>query len=568
VSVRAAIRQLGGVALALLVTASSAFAGSEVVATNAALATASPYATQAGLMVLKHGGNAIDAAVAVSFALAVAHPQAGNIGGGGFLVYYDAKSGAVWTLDFREVAPEAAKRNMFVLPDGSIAPASRTGPLAIGVPGTVAGLEAMHRKFGTRPWKELLQPAIALARDGVATDQQLTDDLTQARKERSIDGLPATAALFYPKHDPLPAGTRFIQPELASTLTRLADFGPRDFYEGNLADGIVAAIQKSGGILSHRDLREYAPVWRAPIRIRFRDVDIYTMAPPGAGGIVIGEALNILSGYDLVSTGFQTPKSIHLIAEAERRACIDRNKYLGDPSTVRIPYRDLLSDSRAAAWRSSIKPDRVTPTTTLAEPGATAVAESSQTTHFTIADAQGNVAAVTTTLDDKFGSGFVVPGFGFFLNDAMDDFSVASGKPNGEGLVQGIANAIEPKKRMASSMSPIIVLKNSKPLLAMGTRGGPRIPTTMLQVLLNFLVYDKPIFDAIAAPRFHQQAEPDQIEYERLLTPNATIEALGAMGHGVSIVAEPIGDVQALMFAGGKITAVADPRGHGAAGGY
>ncbi len=557
-----------GVALALLLTAPTAFAGSEVVATNAALSTASPYATQVGLMVLKHGGNAIDAAVAVSFALAVAHPQAGNIGGGGFLVYYDAKSGAVWTLDFREVAPAAAKPNMFLLPDGSIAPASRTGPLASGVPGTIAGLEAMHKKFGSRPWKELLQPAISLARDGVATDQRLADDLEQVRKERNIDAFPATAALFYPKRIALPAGTRFVQPDLAATLTRLADLGPRDFYEGALADQIVAAVQKAGGSLSHKDLREYAPVWRAPICIRFRDADICTMAPPSAGGIVVGETLSILSGYDLISSGFQTPESLHLIVEAERRAYIDRNKYLGDPSTVRIPYRDLFSETRAAAWRSSIRPDLATPTTTLAEPGTTAIVESSQTTHFTIADAQGNVAAVTITLDDKFGSGFVVPGLGFLLNDAMDDFTVAPGKPNGDGLMQGIANAIEPKKRMASSMSPTIVLKNGKPFLALGTRGGASIPTTLLQVLLNVLVYDKSLFGAIAAPRFHHQAQPDQIEYEMLLAPRPTIDALNAMGYGVIAAPEPIGDVHALMFSGGKITAVADPRGHGAAGGY
>ncbi len=529
--------------------ATSALAGSQIVANTAALSTASPYATQVGLMVLKRGGNAIDAAVAVAFALAVANPQAGNLGGGGFLVYYDAKSSAVWTLDFREVAPGAAKRDMFVMPDGAIAPALRTGPLASGVPATVAGLEAMHKKFGSKPWKELLQPAIALARDGVATDGQLTSDLEEARKERHIDTLPATAALFYPKGTALQAGTRFVQADLASTMTRLADAGARDFYEGALAEQMVAAVQKAGGILSHKDLREYAPLWRAPIRIHFRDVDIYTMAPPAAGGLVIGEALGILNGYDLASTGFQTPRSLHLLVEAERRAYIDRNKYLGDPATVRIPYRDILSESRAAAWRSSINPDRATPTSTLVEPGTTAAVESSQTTHFTIADAQGNVAALTTTLDDKFGSGFLVPGLGFFLSDAMDEFTVAPGKPNRDGLEQGSANSIESKKRMASSMSPTIVLKNGKPFLALGTRGGPSIPTTVLQVLLNVLVYDKPLFEAIAAPRFHHQAQPDQVEYENLLAPAATIKALGAMGHGVLIAPEPIGDVQALMSA-------------------
>jgi gamma-glutamyltranspeptidase / glutathione hydrolase len=546
--------------------APAGFAGSQVTASKAALSTVSPYATQAGLSVLKRGGNAIDAAVAVSFALAVAHPQAGNIGGGGFLVYYEAKSGSVWTLDFREVAPAAAKRDMYLQPDGTISVNSQTGPLAAGVPGTVAGLDAMHRKFGTRPWKELVQPAIALARDGVATDARLERDLNSARSKRKIDQFPSTAALFFPKGKALPANFRLLQNDLAATLTSIADSGAHEFYAGSLADRIVAAVQQAGGNLSHRDLSEYAPTWRAPIRVTFRDCDIYMMPPPSSGGLLIGEVLNILNSYDLAAAGFQTAKALHLVAEAERRAYIDRNKYLGDPATARIPYRELLSDTRAAAWRNTMNGERATPTISLAEPGSTPAVESDHTTHFTIADAEGNVVALTTTLNDNFGSGFVVPGLGFLLNDEMDDFTPAPGKPNRYGLLQGTVNAIEPRKKMASSMSPTIVLRKGKPYLALGTRGGPTIPTTVLQVLLNVVVYGKPLDEAIAAPRYHHQATPDQIDYESS-APRRTVDALNAMGHSV-VQGDDIGDVHALMFAAGKIIAVADPRDGGAAGGY
>jgi gamma-glutamyltranspeptidase/glutathione hydrolase len=563
--VKRATHALGSM-LALMLTASSAMAGSQVTASKAALATASPYATQIGLSVLKSGGNAIDASVAVAFALAVAHPQAGNLGGGGFLVYYDAKTGAVWTLDFREMAPMAAKRNMFLREDGSVGSTSRTGPLAAGVPGAVAGLSAMHEKFGKQSWRELIQPAAALARRGIIVDPAMAKALEQTQAERKIDQFPSTAALYFPEGRPLTAGAHFVQKDLADTLDRIAAFGAKDFYDGQIADKMVQAIRTGGGNLGYRDLQDYKALWRAPMKIRFGEYDLYTMAPPSAGGLVMGEVLNIAGTFDLAKSGFQTPRSLHLMAEAERRAYLDRNKYLGDPASTRIPYRELLSAERAAQWRSSINPDRATATVTLAEPGGTTLAEGNHTTHFTIVDGEGNIAAVTTTLNDNFGSGFVVPGLGFLLNDEMDDFAAAPGKPNHSGLVQGSANAIEPGKRMASSMSPTIVLRNGKPFLALGTRGGPTIPTSVLQVFLNVTVYKKSLYDAVAAPRYHHQALPDQISYERA-APLATITALAAMGHG-TVSRDDIGDVQAILFDRGKIVAVADPRGSGAAGGY
>ncbi|MCU1246200.1 MAG: ggt, partial [Acidobacteria bacterium] len=361
-------------ALSLALTASSALAGSQVTASKAALSTASPYATQIGLSVLKSGGNAIDASVAVAFALAVAHPQAGNLGGGGFLVYYDAKTGAVWTLDFREMAPMAAKRNMFLQEDGSVGSTSRTGPLAAGVPGAVAGLSAMHEKFGKQSWKELIQPAAALARRGIVVDPAMAKALEQTQAERKIDQFPSTAALYFPEGRPLAAGAHFVQKELADTLDRIAAFGAKDFYDGQIADRMVQAIRTGGGNLGYRDLQDYKALWRAPMKIRFGEYDLYTMAPPSAGGLVMSEVLNIVGTYDLARSGFQTARSLHLMAEAERRAYLDRNKYLGDPASTRIPYRELLSAERAAQWRASINPDRATATVTLAEPGGTTVA--------------------------------------------------------------------------------------------------------------------------------------------------------------------------------------------------
>jgi gamma-glutamyltranspeptidase / glutathione hydrolase len=506
---------------------STAFAGGQITAKRAALSTAHPLATKAGLAVLQRGGTAADAAVAVAFTLSVVHPQAGNLGGGGFLLYYEASTRAVWTLDFRETAPHEAKRGMF-------AKVPAKGALTAGVPGTVAGLDALHEKFGKQSWKELLAPAIALARETDRTDPELALDIETAKSERGLD-IPKT----------LPP------PELAATLQRIAEHGSKDFYDGELAKRIVESIHDAGGIIGYRDLREYAPVWRAPIKLRYGAYEILTVAPPSGGGLVIGEALNILSADDLAARGFQSAKALHLILEAERRAFIDRDRYVADPLTTRIPYRDLLSQKRAEAWRKTIDPARAIATTMLAEPSELRP-EGEHTTHFTIADQAGNIVAFTTTLGDDFGSGVLLPGLGFFLNEAMKDFT--SGP-----------NQVDPLKRAASSLSPVLVLKDGKPFLAIGTRGGSMIPTTLLQVFLNIVVYGKSLADAVAAPRWHQQAVPDQVEYERG-APQATIDALNAMGHGVH-QRKSIGDVHAILFENGRLIAVADPRRGGAAGG-
>ena len=513
--------------VSFLLLSSSAFA--QVNAKNAALSTAHPIATRAGLRVLQQGGTAADAAVAVACVLAVVHPQAGNLGGGGFLVYYDAKSRGIWTLDFRETAPREVARDMF-------AKLPAAGARAAGVPGTVAGLDALHQKFGARPWKELLAPAVMLAKEGARIDAEIFADIETAKRERKLD-----------IRKTLPP------PELATTLQRLADHGARDFYQGIIAKKLIEGVRAGGGIFGFRDLHEYEPVWRAPIKLRYGAYEIHTVAPPSGGGIVLGEALNILANDDLAALGFQTKASLHLLVEAQRRAGIDRQRYVGDPLGARIPYRDLLSQQRAEQWRKTIDANRVIATSVLTEPQQLG-AEGEHTTHFSIADKEGNVVSFTTSLGENFGSGFLVPELGFFLNDALTDFTTGS-------------NVLDPGKRAASSMSPVIVLRDNRPFLALGTRGGPSIPSTILQVFLNVVVYGKSLNAAVAAPRYHQGGVTEAMWYERALTPQPVIEALNEMGHPVDGRAT-IGDVHAILFENRRLIAVADPRRGGAAGGY
>lgn len=511
-------------AAAVLLVATAAHAGGAIAAKKAALSTAHPLATKVGLAVLHRGGNAADAAVAVALALAVVRPQSGNLGGGGFATYYDVQTRGVWTLDFRETAPRLANKDM------------RTGAAAAGVPGTIAGLEALHARFGSRPWKELAEPALLLAREGPREDPELAADMATARESRKLV-LP----------DKLPPA------ELAVTLQRIAENGPRDFYEGEIAKNLVEAIRSAGGVLGFRDLNDYKPVWRAPLKLVYGEYDIYTVPPPSGGGIVIGETLNIVAADDLRASGFQTPKTLHLLVEAQRRAYIDRHRYIADPANARIPYRELLSRSRGAAWRQTIQ-ERVVATAALAEPRSATAAESEHTTHFTIADKQGNVLALTTSLGDDFGSGFLAPSLGFFLNDANADFTVAP-------------NAIEPGKRAVTSLAPTIILRDGRPFLAIGSSGGTAIPTTIVQVFLNLVVYGKSLAEAIDAPRWHQAATPDVMAVERLRAPKPTIDALNAKGHGVDF-RKTIGEVHAILFENERLVAVADPRRGGAPGGF
>src|SRR5690349_7397504 len=489
-------------------------------APHAMVVSAHPLASQAGLDILKQGGNATDAAVAVAFALEVVLPDAGNIGGGGFIVHRTA-GGEVTALDYREAAPAAATHDMFVDSAGNPTKKSEVGHLAAGVPGSVAGLYEAWKKYGSLPWATVIAPAIRLAQ-GHVIDTARSRDI---RSDRDLLAqFPASRAQFL-VHDSAPApGTMWRQPDLARTLQLISDSGPDVFYRGQIADLIVAEMQRGGGLITKDDLRNYRAKWRTPIRLSYRGHTIYSMPPPSSGGVTMGEILNILEGYDTIPA-FGTPAYIHVLTEAMRRAFIDRNRWLGDPDFVSMPLDRLLSKSYAASLRADIDPHRATPTPPYQSGGD----ERLETTHYSVVDAAGNAASVTTTLNGGFGSAVTVTGAGFLLNNEMDDFTTAPGKPNQYGLVQGEANAIVPGKRMLSAMTPSIVLgRDGKLFMVVGTPGGPTIITSVFQVIVNVVDQGMSLADAVAAPRIHHQALPDVIFYERSSLAAAVIDSLTA----------------------------------------
>jgi gamma-glutamyltranspeptidase/glutathione hydrolase len=533
-----------------------------VTARSAMVVSAHPLATAAGVAILTQGGTAMDAAVAVGFALAVVLPDAGNIGGGGFIMYREA-GGRVRALDYRETAPRRAQRDMYLDSAGQLTDQSVTGHLAAGVPGSVAGLREAWQRHGTLPWAALLAPAIRLARDGHAIDAARNDDIgddaprlgrfASSRRQFLVNGqAPAT-------------GTTWKQPDLARTLQLISDSGPDVFYRGQIADLIVAEMERGGGLISKEDLRDYRPKWRTPIQLGYRGRTVFSMPPASSGGVTMGQILNIMEGYDTLGA-FGTPQYVHLLVEAMRRAFMDRNRWLGDPDFVDMPLERLLSKSYAARLRSSIDRRKATPT----PPSGLAATDGSHTTHYSVVDAQGNAAAVTTTLNGGFGSAVTVTGAGFLLNNEMDDFAAAPGKPNMYGLVQGEANAIEPGKRMLSAMTPSLVVgPNGSLELILGTPGGPTIITTVAQVILNVVDHGMSLAAAVAAPRVHHQALPDVIRHERAGLAPATADALKALGHRVEARSGTSGIVAAIGRApnGGWI-GVADPRYAGGSAGY
>jgi gamma-glutamyltranspeptidase/glutathione hydrolase len=530
-----------------------------VTAPRAMVVTAQPLATRVGVDILQRGGNAIDAAVAVGFALQVVLPDAGNIGGGGFIVHRSA-AGDVQALDYREMAPTGASRDMYVDSAGNVTDRSLVGHLAAGVPGSVAGMHEAWKKYGSLPWAALIEPAIALA-EGHVIDTLRSQSI--AWEQETLVKFPASRAQFLVNDSAPPPGTMWRQPDLARTLRLIADSGPDVFYRGQIADLIVAEMQRGGGLITKEDLARYQAKWRTPIQLSYRGYTIYSMPPPSSGGVTMSELLNILEGYDSLPR-FGTPAYVHLVAEAMRRAFIDRNRYLGDPDFVQMPLGRLLSKDYAATLRAQIDPAHATPT----PPTTSGGGEPMHTTHYSIVDANGNAAAVTTTLNGGFGSGVTVTGAGFLLNNEMDDFTSAPGKPNMFGLIQGEANAIVPGKRMLSAMTPSIVLDSTGQLsMVLGTPGGPTIITTVSQVLLNVIDQKMSLADAVAAPRFHHQALPDIIRSERGGLSEATIEALTAMGHTVDRRGGS-GAVAAIQKTAGGWVGVIDPRSKGAALGY
>ncbi len=530
-------------------------------APHAMVVTAHPLATQAGVDILKQGGNAIDAAVAVAFALEVVLPDAGNIGGGGFIVHRTA-GGEVTALDYREAAPAAATHDMFVDSAGNPTEKSLAGHLASGVPGSVAGLYEAWKKYGSLPWAAVIAPAIRLAQ-GHVVDSARSRDIASDRP--LLERFPASHAQFLVHDSAPPPGTMWRQPDLARTLQLISDSGPDVFYRGQIADLIVAEMQRGGGLITKDDLRNYRAKWRTPVRLSYRGHTIYSMPPPSSGGVTMGEILNILEGYDTLPA-FGTTAYVHLVTEAMRRAFIDRNRWLGDPDFVDMPLDRLLSKSYAATLRSQIDPTHATPTPPQAAGGD---GEPMQTTHYSIVDAQGNAASVTTTLNGGFGSGVTVTGAGFLLNNEMDDFATAPGKPNMYGLVQGEANAVAGNKRMLSAMTPSIVLDSAGNLqMVVGTPGGPTIITSVAQVILNVLDQNMSLPDAVAAPRIHHQALPDQTYYEHGGLSDATVRALEAMGHKMEERRGHSGIIAAIQKTAGGWVGVADPRYAGGALGY
>ncbi len=527
------------------------------------VATDAPLATQVGAEVLRQGGNAVDAAVATAFALAVVFPAAGNIGGGGFMVAQMAGSPPV-ALDFREVAPRSATRDMYIGPDGKPDDRSVTGDLAAGVPGSVAGLWEAHRKFGSRPWAELLAPAIRLADSGFTVDSDLAG-VTHYDSAR-LARFPASAALFLPHGHPLHAGDRWRDPALATVLRRIAAHGPSGFYGGATARAIVAEMRRGHGIITLADLAAYRPKWRTPITFDYRGFHIISMPPPSSGGMTIALMAHMLAGRDMHALGWHSAGEIHLLTEVMRRAFAVRNHFLGDPDVIAIPAEHLLSQAFADSLAAGIRPDSATPSSAVSFPTGLA-AEGQHTTHFSVVDGHGNAVALTTTINSGFGSASTVPGAGFLLNDEMDDFTAQPGTPNSEGLVMGDANAIAPGKRMLSSMTPTIVQgHDGTPFLVTGASGGGHIITTVFQIMSNVVDYGLPIDAAVSAPRIHHQHLPDTLLYERGGLPDSVIAALRAMGHAL----EPAGNLAigaSIERTPGGVQGMADPRVHGRAQG-
>jgi gamma-glutamyltranspeptidase / glutathione hydrolase len=533
-------------------------------AARAMVVTDAPLATRTGVEIMRAGGNAVDAAVATAFALAVVYPEAGNIGGGGFMVARLA-DGTEAALDFRETAPLAAARDMFLDEAGELTDRSVTGHLAAGVPGAVMGLWEAHQRFGTMPWPRLLEPAIRLADDGFSVDAELAASLRAAAPR--LARFPGSAALFLPGGTPPEAGARWRNPELGQVLRRIARDGPAGFYEGETADLIVAEMQRGGGIITREDLRRYRAAWRDPVAFDYRRHRVVSMPPASSGGITLAIMANVMEGFPARRLGWQSDTLLHLTAEAMRRAFADRNHFLGDPDFVEFPQAMLVSADYAARLRATIDPVRATPSEHV-RPGLAEMTEPARTTHFSVVDPMGNAVALTTTINELYGSAVTVTGAGFLLNDEMDDFAARPGYPNMFGLVQGEANAIEPGKRMLSAMTPTIVLDpEGEVLMVTGARGGPRIISAVFQVISNVIDHDMDVVAAVHAPRIHHQHLPDVLYFENGGLSVAQQQRLRAMGHTVG--GRPtVGTAPSIVRRGGLWTGAHDPRTGGLAAGF
>jgi gamma-glutamyltranspeptidase/glutathione hydrolase len=518
-------------------------------------------ATKIGVDVLKKGGNAVDAAVAVGFALAVTLPRAGNIGGGGFMVVHNAESGKTLAIDYREMAPAGATGNMYLDADGKVdKQRARFSYLSVGVPGTVAGLALALEKYGTMSLAEVMRPAIFLARNGITVSAQMADALHQRQKRLSMH--PETARIFlHADGTALASGEKLVQSDLAWSLEQIARQGPDAFYRGEIANRITANMAANNGLITMEDLKNYRAVERAPVHGSYHGYEVYSMPPPSSGGIHLIQLLNILEDYPIAFLGHNTANTIHVMVEAMKLAYADRSEYLGDPDFWKVPVAGLTSKAYAAKLREKIILRYATPSKNI-KPGDPLPYESNETTHFSIMDSAGNVVSNTYTLNFSFGTGIVAAGTGILLNNEMDDFSAKPGEPNAYGLVGGEANAIEPGKRPLSSMSPTIVFRDGKPLFATGSPGGSRIITTTLQIIMNVTDHEMNIAAATAAPRIHHQWLPDKLRVEVGISDD-TLDLLNAMGHKIE-TGDAMGSTQTVMHTEQGFFGAADPRRVGA----
>ena len=569
------IRRVGAAALALAVLGAPATAQEAAIysgmdrmhpvwAANGMVSAQEQIAAEVGRDILAQGGNAVDAGVAVAFALAVTLPRAGNIGGGGFMLVHDAKTGQTHAIDYREMAPAGASRDMFLDAEGNAdSELSRFSGAASGVPGTVAGMKLVLDQYGSMPWADVIAPSIRLAEEGITVTPDLADSL-EAMKER-LTKYPSAAKIFYKEGGELyRPGDTLVQADLAKTLKTIAAEGPDGFYKGPVAEAIAKSVTEAGGNMTVEDMAAYKAIAREPVRGTYRGYEVVSMPPPSSGGVHLIQILNTLEGYPIGALGQNSSGTLHLMAEAMKLAYADRSEYLGDPDFVDVPVEALMSKEYAADMRDKISATFATPSEQI-KPADLAPYESDQTTHYSIIDKDGNAISNTYTINFSYGSGLVAEGTGVLMNNEMDDFSAKPGVPNAYGLVGGDANAVQAGKRPLSSMTPTIVNKDGQVWLVTGSPGGARIITTVLQVVMNMIDHDMNVAEASAAPRIHHQWLPDQLRIEEGISVD-TQRALQAKGHVLSLE-EVMGSTQSVMRdpETGFLLGASDPRRAGAA---
>lgn len=532
-----------------------------VIGKNGMVSSQRMLSSQIGAQILSQGGNAVDAAVATGIALAVTLPRAGNLGGGGFMLVHMANSDQTIAIDYREMAPKAAHRDMYLDENGDVDnKKARFSHASIGVPGTVAGLAHALEKYGTMSWKEVLAPAIKLAEEGILVSYDTSESFKS--RQKLLTANEATAQTFFKKNGvPYEAGEVLVQSDLAKTLKHLAEHGPEEFYQGKIAELIAEDMEKHDGLITLEDLANYKVVEREVVRTTYRGYEVVSMPPTSSGGVHVAQMLNILEQYPVKENGSGSAQNIHLLAESMKLAYADRSEYLGDPDHVDVPIKGLTGKAYAQELAAKISLNKALPSSKI-KPGKPAPYESPETTHFSVMDKFGNAVANTYTLNFSYGSGIVIPGTGIIMNNVMDDFSSKPGVPNGFGLIGGEANSIQPTKRPLSTMTPTMILKDGEPFVVLGSPGGSRIITTVLQVVMNIIDHDMNIAEAVHAPRIHHQWLPDQLELEPGFSPD-TVKILELYGQNVK-AGRAMGSVQTIMHKNGYFYGISDPRRPGA----